>query len=78
MAITNAAKACRTLEQLAELTASRARLHGADIFHENFASRGLEENIYEIVFDIFSSRGKILNVCGRREQLAQPEISTDQ
>ena len=47
-------KACRTREQLAELTASHGGLANhvslvcADRFREDLTSRGLEENIYRV------------------------------
>jgi hypothetical protein len=49
-------KACRTREQLAELTASRGSylskflscFSRADSFREDLTSRGLEENIYRV------------------------------
>jgi hypothetical protein len=53
-------KACRTREQLAELTASHGGLANhvslvcADRFREDLTSRGLEENIYRVWY--FSPR----------------------
>jgi hypothetical protein len=53
----------------AKLTASRGGqlsmfLSCADNFREDLTFRGLEEHTLSIVFDIFTSRGKHLNVCG--------------